>query len=341
MADKVIELIDITFRHKIPNPKFTNPWKTRKGPGIFGMNFSLTKGQIFGLVGPNGAGKTTLLRVLAGIIPIDNGTIKLNGIDLTKSDMSIDTQLRVSVGHMPEQVRWSGSTTVMQTMNEFAEMRPESISCEKLLKLVGLTTKSDSSLDELSQGMRQRLSLAIALMGSPKILLLDEPFNGLDPVAAKSVEKMIKQLASKGVSIIISSHQVSGLVGLIDKLLLIHRGQVVANGTIEEIESSLGLDNRIELNGEGEIPDFENLINSGTILDCVSTENTWLCTIQNPADDAIKKIVDSGHNITEWKRKTPDIVELLCHATGLEIEEIGMEIQASNMMPLRTTTEEE
>ena len=94
---------------------------------------------------------------------------------------------------------------------------------------------------------------------------------------------MIKQLASKGVSIIISSHQVSGLVGLIDKLLLIHRGQVVANGTIEDIESSLGLDNRIELNGEGEIPDFENLINSGTILDCVSTENTWLCTIQNPA----------------------------------------------------------
>ena len=98
MADKVIELIDITFRHKIPNPKFTNPWKTRKGPGIFGMNFSLTKGKIFGLVGPNGAGKTTLLRVLAGIMPIDNGTIKLNGIDLAKSDMSIDNQLRVNVG---------------------------------------------------------------------------------------------------------------------------------------------------------------------------------------------------------------------------------------------------
>ena len=341
MADNVIELIDITFRHKIPNPKFTNPWKTRKGPGIFGMNFSLTKGKIFGLVGPNGAGKTTLLRVLAGIMPIDNGTIKLNGIDLAKSDMSIDNQLRVNVGHMPEQVRWSGSTTVMQTMKQFAEMRPESISCEKLLKLVGLTTKSNSSLDELSQGMRQRLSLAIALMGSPKILLLDEPFNGLDPVAAKSVEKMIKQLASKGVSIIISSHQVSGLVGLIDNLLLIHRGQVVANGSIEDIESSLGLDNRIELNGEGEIPDFENLIDSGTILGCDSTEKSWSCTIQNPNDNVIKQIIDAGHKVTEWKRKTPDIVELLCHATGLEIEEIGMEIQASNMMPLRSTTEEE
>ena len=109
-------------------------------------------------------------------------------------------------------------------------------------------------------------------------------------------------------------------------MLLIHRGQVVANGSIEDIESSLGLDNRIELNGEGEIPDFENLIDSGTILGCVSTEKSWSCTIQNPDDEVIKKIIDAGHKVTEWKRKNPDIVELLCHATGLEIEEIGMEI---------------
>jgi ABC-2 type transport system ATP-binding protein len=78
-------------------------------------------------------------------------------------------------------------------------MRQDSVSSNKLLSLVGLGGKSDASLDELSQGMRQRLSLAVALMGSPKVLLLDEPFNGLDPVAAKSVEKMIQELSSKGV----------------------------------------------------------------------------------------------------------------------------------------------
>ena len=176
-------------------------------------------------------------------------------------------------------------------------------------------------------------------MGSPKILLLDEPFNGLDPVAMQSVE-MIKQLVSKGVSLIISSHQVSGLVGLIDNLLLIHRGQVVANGSIEDIESSLGLDNRIELNGEGEIPDFENLIDSGTILGCDSTEKSWSCTIQNPNDNVIKQIIDAGHKVTEWKRKTR-YCRIIVSRTKLEIEEIGMEIQASNMMPLRSTTEEE
>lgn len=341
MADEVIELIDVSFRHKIPEPKFTNPWNTRKGPGIFKMNFSLESGKILGLVGPNGAGKTTLLRILAGIIPIDEGKIKLNGVDLSASGESIDGQLRLNVGHMPEQVRWSGNITVLEALNQFAEMRKDSISSEKLLSLVGLAGKSDASLDELSQGMRQRLSLAVALMGSPKMLLLDEPFNGLDPVAAKSVEKMIQELANKGVSIIISSHQVSGLVGFIDQLLLIHRGQIVADGTIEDIESKLGLDNRIELRGHGAIPDFTKLFGTDCVLNNHVKDSDWICIIQYPGPNAVKKIIDAGYEILEWKRKSPDIVELLCHATGLEIEDIGMELQTSDMMPLRSKTEEE
>ena len=341
MADEVIELIDVSFRHKIPNPKFTNPWKTRKGPGIFKMNFSLQSGKILGLVGPNGAGKTTLLRILAGIIPVDEGTIKLNGVDLSTSGESVDGQLRLNVGHMPEQVRWSGNNSVLETLNQFAEMRQDSVSSNKLLSLVGLGGRSDASLDELSQGMRQRLSLAVALMGSPKVLLLDEPFNGLDPVAAKSVEKMIQELSSKGVSIIISSHQVSGLVGFIDQLLLIHRGQIVADGSIGDIESKLGLDNRIELRGHGAIPDFTKLFGTDCVLDTHQKDRDWFCIIQNPGANAAKKIIDAGYDIREWKRKSPDIVELLCHATGLEIEEIGMELQTSDMMPLRLKTEEE
>ena len=341
MADEVVELIDVSFRHKIPEPKFTNPWNTRKGPGIFKMNFSLESGKILGLVGPNGAGKTTLLRILAGIIPIDEGKIKLNGVDLSASGESIDGQLRLNIGHMPEQVRWSGNITVSETLNQFVEMRQDSVSSEKLLSLVGLAGKSDASLDELSQGMRQRLSLAVALMGSPKVLLLDEPFNGLDPVAAKSVEKMIQELANKGVSIIISSHQVSGLVGFIDQLLLIHRGQIVADGTVEDIESKLGLDNRIELRGRGAIPDFTKLFGTDCVLKNHVKDSDWICIIQYPEPNAVKKIIDAGYEILEWKRKSPDIVELLCHATGLEIEDIGMELQTSDMMPLRSKTEEE
>ena len=136
--------------------------------------------------------------------------------------------------------------------------------------------------------MRQRLSLAIAMMGAPQILLLDEPFNGLDPVAAKSVEKMIKQLTKRGVSIIISSHQVSGLVGLIDKLL----DSPWANcrdGTIEAIETKLGLENRIELQGIGKSPDLAKYIGSGEIIEHSVDGESWNSIIQNPDEDCIRR----------------------------------------------------
>ena len=341
MADKAIEIVDVTFRHKIPRPRFLKPWHSVNGPGIFGLNFALEKGAIIGLVGPNGAGKTTLLRVLAGINKIDQGTVLLDGTDLSESSESLEHELRSNVGHMPEQVRWSGRATVRQTIEQFAEMRSKTIDTHKLLKLVGLLSKSDSTLDELSQGMRQRLSLAIALMGNPKILLLDEPFNGLDPVAAKSVEKMIKQLASRGVAIIISSHQVDGLVGLIDSLLLIHRGQIIADGSIDQIETILGLDNRIELSGLGDIPPFETILENGVVIEQTIEATDWRCVIQHPDVNLIENLIARGHKITEWRRKSPDIVELLCCATGLEIEEIGMDIQPTTMVPLRNTGEEE
>lgn len=342
MAEAALELIDVTFRHEIPSPKFFKPWNKRQGPGVFSLNLTLPKGEILGLVGPNGAGKTTLLRMLAGVIPLDSGTIRLNGDDLNKRLEPVDYLLRCNVGHMPEQVRWNGSESVLETMMGFAEMREGNIDSKKLLELVGLSSKLADGLDTLSQGMRQRLSLAIALMGAPKILLLDEPFNGLDPVAAKSVEKMVKQLADNGVSIIISSHHVSGMADFVDRLALIHKGQIVAEGKISEIERDLGLSNRIEIAGEGKMPDFEKLINKkGELISSTNTANKWKAIVLQPDSKLMSRILDNGHTINFWHPKAPDIVEMLCNATGLKIEEIGMEIDPVSMLPLRYRGEEE
>ena len=342
MAEAALELVDVTFRHKISSPKFLNPWNKRQGPGVFSLNLTLPKGEILGLVGPNGAGKTTLLRLLAGVLPLDSGTIRLNGDALNKRLKSIDYSLRCNVGHMPEQVRWNGSESVLETMNSFAEMREDDIDSKKLLELVGLSSKLTDGLDTLSQGMRQRLSLAISLMGAPKILLLDEPFNGLDPVAAKSVEKMVKQLADNGVSIIISSHHVSGMADLVDRLALIHKGQIVAEGKISEIERDLGLSNRIEIAGEGEMPDFEKLLGKKSeLISSTNRSNKWQAMVFQPDSKLMSRILDSGHKISFWHPKAPDIVEMLCNATGLKIEEIGMDIDPVSMLPLRNRGEEE
>ena len=342
MAEAALELIDVTFRHKISAPKFFNPWNKRQGPGVFSLNLTLPKGEILGLVGPNGAGKTTLLRVLAGVIPLDSGTIRLNGDDLNQSPEAIDYLLRCNIGHMPEQVRWNGSESVLETVKSFAEMREGDVDSKKLLDLVGLSSKLNDGLDTLSQGMRQRLSLAISLMSSPKILLLDEPFNGLDPVAAKSVEKMVKQLAENGVSIIISSHHVSGMAGFVDRLALIHKGQIVAEGQISEIERDLGLKDRVEIGGKGELPEFEKLLDKNSkLISSNYTDNNWKAIIFQPDSKLMSRILDNEHTIDFWQPKAPDIVEMLCNATGLEIEEIGMDINQVTMLPLKISGEEE
>ena len=109
----------------------------------------------------------------------------------------------------------------------------------------------NTTLDELSQGMRQRMSLAVALMGSPKLLILDEPFNGLDPVAARAFEKLISELSTNGVAIIISSHQVERYTELSSKIALLHQGRLIAHGTQSELDKEFDLKQKVILSGIG------------------------------------------------------------------------------------------
>jgi ABC-type multidrug transport system ATPase subunit len=205
------------------------PWAKITGPGIYSIDIEILPGTILGLIGPNGAGKTTLLRVISGIYNPD-GQISMD-----------DETRRETIGYMPEQVRWEGRMTVheclktISTMNEGADVWP-------LIRKVGLANKSETKLDELSQGMRQRLSLACALLGKPKILVMDEPLNGLDPLAQRAFCNLLKDLAAKGVAIVISSHQVAELSELVDRVALLHHGQILTEGTIANIENALDLE---------------------------------------------------------------------------------------------------
>tara|TARA_X000001036_G_scaffold189039_1_gene178246 strand:+ start:2978 stop:3529 length:552 start_codon:yes stop_codon:yes gene_type:complete len=143
---------------------------------------------------------------------------------------------------MPEQVRWEGRVTVKDTLQTISLMRNEEVDLDEIIKTVGLSSKSEHFLDNLSQGMRQRLSLACALIGEPKILVMDEPLNGLDPLAQRAFCNLLKGLASKGVAIIISSHQVTDLETLVDRIALLHHGQLLIEGTLSEVRTNLDLD---------------------------------------------------------------------------------------------------
>ncbi len=339
MAEVVLQLVGASCRHYISAPTLTKPWKKIRGPGIPKIDLSLHRGTILGLVGPNGAGKTTLLRMLAGVLPLQKGNAVFTsskGDQTIERKLSNSVELREIIGHMPEQVRWQGRKTVHDAMVEIAAMRGSSEHrILGLIKLVGLNSRIDSPLDELSQGMRQRLTLATALLGSPDILLLDEPFNGLDPVAAQAFAQLLQQLSRKGVSIVISSHQVSGLIGLIDRIALLHRGQLLIEGEIKSVEKELELSDRFDLTGTSKPPSSELVKKLGMeLLESETNQDSWQMQLKGNADGVLKKLISEGIEVESWQPHAPDLVEMLCSSTGLRVEDVGLEITSSAFLPL-------
>jgi ABC-type multidrug transport system ATPase subunit len=227
--EPALTLTNVSWRHKIRDFSNWKPWAKRDGPGIHSINLEIKPGIILGLIGPNGAGKSTLMRAICGLYDSDG---------FNKSSSS----RRNGIGYMPEQVRWEGRVSVLNSLRTIAMMRDEEVDIDDIIRKVGLSSKSENYLDDLSQGMRQRLSLACALLGDPKILVMDEPLNGLDPLAQRAFCNLLKDLASKGVAIVISSHQVTDLEALVDRIALLHHGQLLIEGTLPNVRKKLELD---------------------------------------------------------------------------------------------------
>ena len=227
--EPALTLTNVSWRHKIRDFSNWKPWAKRDGPGIHSINLEIKPGFILGLIGPNGAGKSTLMRAICGLYDSDG---------FNKSSSS----RRSGIGYMPEQVRWEGRVSVRNSLRTIAMMRDKEVDIDDIIRKVGLSSKSENYLDDLSQGMRQRLSLACALLGDPKILVMDEPLNGLDPLAQRAFCNLLKDLASKGVAIVISSHQVTDLEALVDRIVLLHHGQLLIEGTLPNVRKKLELD---------------------------------------------------------------------------------------------------
>ena len=244
----MLKLRSATFRYPVRRPRRFRPWATSPGPGIRGIDLTLSGGSILGLVGPNGAGKSTMLQVMANLLPLEEGKLSVEGASTTEA-------CRAAIGYMPERVTWNGPGTAGQAIERLCTMRNiPSTDGRELLDLVGLDSRSADDLSTFSQGMKQRLSLASALLGNPSILLLDEPLNGLDPVAQSAFRTLLRQLADRGSSIVISSHTLADLERLADEFVLMHHGRIVANGPLAEIERDLGLRATLEIAGLGKAP---------------------------------------------------------------------------------------
>lgn len=201
-------------------------------------NFSLhiDKGELFGLIGPNGAGKTTFLKILAGLLNIDEGKITIDGNDMQKNRRKISE----IVGYMPDFFGVYDNLKVMEYMEFYcaAYYIYDGDTVKKinnLLERVGLLEKADMYVDQLSRGMKQRLCLARTLLQDPPILVLDEPYSGLDVYNRNEMKRLLRELSDTGKTIIVSSHILNEMTDMCTSLGVIKAGRLVLTGNIDNI----------------------------------------------------------------------------------------------------------
>ncbi|HET7828196.1 MAG TPA: ATP-binding cassette domain-containing protein [Candidatus Limnocylindrales bacterium] len=203
-----------------------------------GASFTARRGRLVGFLGPNGAGKTTTMRCIFGLATPDSGTTRWDGA-------AIDANTRLRFGYMPEQRGLYPRMRVAEQLSYFGQHHGLSRSGARRksgewLERFGLADRAKSKLEDLSHGNQQRVQLATALVHDPELLVLDEPFSGLDPIGIATMAEVLRERARAGVGVVFSSHQLDLVEEVCEDVVIISRGRVVAEGAIEELKSRSG-----------------------------------------------------------------------------------------------------
>jgi ABC-type multidrug transport system ATPase subunit len=210
-----------------------------------GVSFQLGKGSVIGLLGSNGAGKTTTFKCMLGVTSFD-GEVEIGGVSVRKRGK----QARALVGYLPQAPVFNTGDTCRQVLDFFADLKAlPAARTDALLEKVDLAGRADAKVGELSGGMRQRLALAVALLGDPPLLLLDEPTASLDAESRRRFHDLLGQLKDEGKTVVLSTHFLDSLGGLADRIILLKQGRVIFDGTPHEFAGATGRRVLVNLNG--------------------------------------------------------------------------------------------
>jgi ABC-2 type transport system ATP-binding protein len=258
------------------------------------ISLSVNKGQIVGLIGPNGAGKSTFLNLMAGLIFPTKGRVTVCGYPARS------TKARSGLGYMPESPAFLGrysARAVLRYHGALSRLSRETTSSQtsKLIQQLQMQEYIGRPCSEFSQGMKQRLALAVALINDPQVLLLDEPSNGLDPVGIIQLRDVLKRLRDSGTAIVISSHRLGELEKLTSDYIFLYRGEVVSFG--DKIASDQAGRLRIELVSNGNNI-AEKLLSSSKIISVSDTELEISVSNTEEVPDIVSNLAKGGARIT-------------------------------------------
>ena len=226
---------------------------------VDGVSLEVNRGELFGLLGPNGAGKTTTIRTVLNIIQPDSGEITFNGKPFTK-------EMWNNIGYLPEERGLYRKSKIINTILYFASLKGLSAKQARplayyWLERFGLKNEGHRKIEELSKGNQQKVQLIISILHSPELLILDEPFTGLDPVNQILLKDVLLELRQKNVAIVFSTHQMEQVEKMCDNICLINKGKPVLSGELHEIKKRYGTNSiHLEYEGDGEFLKSFNFI---------------------------------------------------------------------------------
>ena len=210
---------------------------------VAGLSLDVPRGSFFGVVGPNGAGKTTTLRMATGLLRPDAGQVWVEGIDVWADP----TAAKARIGVLPEDLRLFERLTGLELLTYHGLLRnmsPHDISARagELINVLGLADAASTLVVDYSHGMRKKIALAAALLHNPRLLVLDEPFEAIDPVSARTIKGVLERYTAGGATVVFSSHVMELVENLCDRVAVVAGGQVVAAGTLEEVRRGRSLE---------------------------------------------------------------------------------------------------
>jgi ABC-2 type transport system ATP-binding protein len=225
-----IEILDLEKSYQV------GFWRKRAKVALRPLRLTIEEGEVFGFLGPNGAGKTTTLKLLMGLVFPTAGTARILGRDLD------DPQVKSQIGFLPEQPYFYDHLTARELLNYYGQLsgvpaKGRATRVEQMLDRVGLSDSAGIQLRKFSKGMLQRVGLAQAILHDPKLVFLDEPMSGLDPMGRREVRDMIQQLRHEGKTVFFSTHILSDAEALCDRVGVIHQGELRGVGAIAELTS--------------------------------------------------------------------------------------------------------
>lgn len=279
------------------------------------LSFEVKDGEIFGLLGENGAGKTTTFRIILGLLDADNGTVLLNGepIDYSKTD---------KIGYVTEERSLLTKMTVKEQLIYYGVLK--GLTEKQVLdKMVGLLKEFDvldyknRKIKELSKGNQQKIQFISAIINDPILLILDEPFTGLDPINVKMFKDYIRKLQKKGCSIIFSSHQMEHIEEFCEKLVILVKGKPVISGYLKEIQKDFRKKN-VFIRGDIEKEDLENVKG---VLKVIKKSGEYQVKIESEdvVDKLFKKI--KNNKITKFVVEEPTLNEIFIDKVGEAYDE--------------------